>query len=105
MLRLEDYNFRCIQGSFRLFCRRKLGFSNNLECGWKKVTVTNNANFVSDPNCLQAFLFQRHLPIVVNQNDMVKHDRFKLPYYIINIHSEIVKTVEFEYTNSGDLVR
>ena len=45
-MRLEDYNFLCIQGSFILFCRHKLDFSKNLadnwECGMKKVTVTGH---------------------------------------------------------------
>ena len=37
---------------------------------------------------------------------MVKRDGFKLPYYLINIHLQIIKTVEFEleYMNGSDLV-
>ena len=44
--------------------------------------------------------------MVINQNDVVKCDRFKLPSFLINVHSEIIKTVEFEleYTNGHDLV-
>ena len=109
-MRLKEYTFMCIQGSFRLFCRRKLDFSkslaNNLESNVKKLTVSGSGNFTNDPNCLQAFLFQRHLMMVVDQNDVVKRDGFQLPSFLINIHSKIAKTVEFEleYTNGGDLV-
>ena len=70
-----------LQGSFRLFCRGKLYYSkslaNNLERNMKKLTVSESDNFTNDPNCLQAFLFQQHLMMVVDQNDVVKHDRFQ----------------------------
>ena len=105
-----EKTFTYVQGSFRLFCRHKFDFSkslaNNLECNMKKLMVTGSGNFTNNPNCLQAFLFQRHLMMVIYQNDVVKHDGFQLPSFLINIHLEIIKTVEFklEYINGGDLV-
>ena len=58
-VQLEDYRFTYVQGSFRLFCKRKLDFSkslvNNLESNVKKLTVSGSSNFTNDPNCLQVF--------------------------------------------------
>ena len=71
--------------------------------------VTTNANFTADPNCEQAFIFQRNLMLIIDQKDALaftnKDVIYKIPSYSLNILSEVYKTIHFEleYANGGSL--
>ena len=111
-IRLEDFKSSYIRGLFKLYCRSKLDFSrnilsNNLEKNVKIKVSGNYVNFPQDPNCEQVFIFQRNLMLVIDEEDSLaftnKNVIYEVPSYLLNIPSEVYKTIhfEFEYVNGG----
>ena len=75
-----------------------------------KIKVSGNyVNYPQDPNCKQVFIFQRNLMLVIDKKDPLaftnKDIIYKVPSYLLNIPSEVYKTIHFEleYVNGGSL--
>ena len=114
-IRLKEFKSSYIQGLFKLYCRHKLNFSrnnilsNNLEKNVKIKVSGNYGNFPQDPNCEQVFIFQRNLMLVIDKKDSLAFTRkdviYEVPSYLLNIASEVYKTIHFEleYINGESL--